>query len=189
MSYLFTADTHFNHKNINRYCGRPFKTVEEMNETLITNWNSKVRPEDTVYHLGDFGFLHGNSQSVESIISRLNGNIGLIIGSHDKDLKNAISEHDFATASSKLHVLHAIETAQFQIGGTELVTIVMCHYAMRVWPYSHYGSWQIHGHSHGHLRPQGKQHDVGVDANNFFPVSLDQLKAIMWALPNNIDLP
>ncbi|KKL16922.1 hypothetical protein LCGC14_2490690, partial [marine sediment metagenome] len=57
--------------------------------------------------------------------------------------------------------------------------IVVCHYAMRRWERSHYGSWQLYGHSHGRLEPIGLQHDVGVDNNNFYPVSLIELVEIM----------
>ena len=51
---FFTSDTHFNHTNILRYCNRPFKTVGQMNETIITNWNNVVGPDDVIFHLGDF---------------------------------------------------------------------------------------------------------------------------------------
>ena len=51
---FFTSDTHFNHKAIISYCSRPFESVEEMNDRLIDNWNQVVKPNDTVYHLGDF---------------------------------------------------------------------------------------------------------------------------------------
>ena len=57
--------------------------------------------------------------------------------------------------------------------------IVMSHYAMRVWNQSHRDSWMLYGHSHGMLPPVGKQYDVGVDSNNFMPVSYDQISTIM----------
>jgi calcineurin-like phosphoesterase family protein len=59
---------------------------------------------------------------------------------------------------------------------------------MRVWPRSHYNSWQLYGHSHGRLEPVGKQWDVGVDNNNFYPVSFDQLVEIMKNRPDNFNL-
>ena len=76
----FTADTHFGHKAILQYCNRPFETINEMNEALINNWNSKVGPGDIVFHLGDFAF--GGSTIWKSILERLNGRKYLIIGNH-----------------------------------------------------------------------------------------------------------
>ena len=51
---FFTADTHFGHANIIKYCHRPFATVEEMDDALVRNWNAVVSPDATVFHLGDF---------------------------------------------------------------------------------------------------------------------------------------
>ena len=56
MKTFFIADTHFGHKNIIKYCNRPFANIEEMNETLIENWNKAVSAEDAVYILGDFAY-------------------------------------------------------------------------------------------------------------------------------------
>jgi len=67
-------------------------------------------------------------------------------------------------------------------------TVVALHYAMRTWPQSHYGSWQVFGHSHGNLPPIGLQWDVGVDNNNFYPVSFDELKIIMEKRKKEIEL-
>jgi calcineurin-like phosphoesterase family protein len=53
---FFTSDTHFWHKNVIAYCSRPYQSLEEMNQDLITRWNARVKPEDTVYHLGDVCF-------------------------------------------------------------------------------------------------------------------------------------
>lgn len=76
----FIADTHFSHENIIKYCDRPFKTLEEMNETLINNWNSIVDKDDIVYHLGDFTIDYDN---LDKLINRLNGKIYLISGNHE----------------------------------------------------------------------------------------------------------
>ena len=78
----FTADHHFGHANIIRFCDRPFADVDAMNESLIANWNAVVTPKDTVYHLGDL-FLT-NREAAQTIRSRLNGSICLIRGNHDK---------------------------------------------------------------------------------------------------------
>ena len=85
MKLYVTSDTHFNHKNIIKYCNRPFNDVYEMNETLINNWNSVVTPEDIIYHLGDFGF--GTKEELQEIFDRLNGYKYLIMGNHDRKSK------------------------------------------------------------------------------------------------------
>ena len=75
----FISDTHFGHTNIIKYCNRPFKDVNEMNEVLINNWNKVVNKNDIVYHLGDF-ILDNN---IEEVFNKLNGTIYLIKGNHD----------------------------------------------------------------------------------------------------------
>ena len=78
----FISDTHFDHKNIIKYCNRPFENIEHMNTTLINNWNEIVNTEDIIYHLGDFAL--GSKELIFDIVNRLNGNIYLIRGNHDK---------------------------------------------------------------------------------------------------------
>jgi calcineurin-like phosphoesterase family protein len=169
MSDFFTADIHFNHSNIITYCKRPFNDVLEMNEVLIANWNRVVKPKDRVFHLGDFGF-----GEFRHILDRLNGKIFLLVGSHDKD--TLIYEDRFDDIADILEVV---------IEGHH---IVLCHYCMRVWSKSHFNSWHLYGHSHGQLAPEGKSWDVGVDNNNFMPVSFKQIKAIMEKRPDNFNL-
>lgn len=77
----FTSDFHFNHANVIKYCNRPFETVDQMNEVLLKAWNEVVKPEDTVYFLGDFCF---NPQKALEWLSKLNGEIIFISGNHDK---------------------------------------------------------------------------------------------------------
>lgn len=165
---FFTSDEHYGHTNIIKYCNRPFKSVEEMDEELIRRHNSMVQEYDVVIHAGDFAMCP--EQIAFHIMQRLNGYPLFLRGSHDKWLpKDA-------------------PVPTIWEGRIEEQWIVVCHYAMRVWPRSHYNSWQLYGHSHGKLEPIGKQWDVGVDNNNFTPVSFDCLKAIMAARPDNFNL-
>ena len=77
----FTSDTHFSHEAIIKYCCRPFKTVEKMDEALVKNWNEVVPEDGIVFHLGDVGF--GQPKYINDILRRLNGKIYLVIGNHD----------------------------------------------------------------------------------------------------------
>jgi calcineurin-like phosphoesterase family protein len=168
--YWFTADEHFSHGNIIQYCNRPFNSVYEMNETLIRNHNEVVKSDDIVIHGGDFSFVN-RYELANKIIERLNGSLHIFLkGSHDKWLK--VNAHDMWERNIDGQV------------------VVVCHYAMLVWPKSHYGSWQLYGHSHGKLDIpiMGKQYDIGVDNNNFYPVSFDKIVEIMKGKKDNFNL-
>lgn len=146
-----------------------------MDGTLIKNWNALVKPEDTVYHLGDFSF-HRNVKS-EGIMWRLNGKIHFIYGNHDK--KRNMPQHNDQKFIhlGHYHELH-VQDKEAK-GGSQL--IVLTHYAFRVWNKSHHGSFSLYGHSHGSLPddPNSKSFDVGVDCHDYKPVSYEQVKAIM----------
>lgn len=166
---LFTADNHFNHANIIKYSNRPFKNVNEMRETMIANWNAKVKYNSTIYILGDVGF-----GDLEPILKRLNGDKILIVGSHDKD---ALKYPQYFKRIE--HLLDIVVEDQ---------PITLCHYAMRTWKKSHFNSWHLFAHSHGRLESFGKSFDVGVDAHNFYPLSFEEVKKIMDKLPDNFNL-
>ena len=166
---FFTADTHFNHRNIIRYCNRPFADVAEMNEAMIANWNRVVGRRDLVYHLGDFAW--GDNRAV---LQRLNGRKVLILGSHDKSVEKCADL--FEKITPLLEVRY------------EDQHITLCHYCLRVWPRSHYNSWHLYGHSHGKLEPIGKSWDVGVDRNGFTPMSSADITTIMSDRPDNPNL-
>lgn len=172
---FFTSDTHFKHKNIITYCNRPFENVKEMDETMISNWNKKVKSKDTIYHLGDFIFnKRNNTDIVEEYLNKLNGKKILIIGNHDKI--NTIK----AKGWDNVYTLHELNIDKY-------CKITLCHYAMRVWNKSHHGTWHLYGHSHGKLPGQGLSFDVGVDCNNFEPLSLDEISDRMEKIKQNID--
>ena len=170
---FFTADTHFNHKNVIRYCGRPFADLDEMTERLITNWNDTVRVGDTVYHLGDFALSFGkkHEKAVDDVLRRLNGRKILICGNHDrKEVKQNPRWND---------VRDYLEL-KLDLGGIHKQRIVLFHYGMRVWNQRHRGAWHLYGHSHGTLSDiGGKCKDVGVDCNNYKPLSLFEIQTFM----------
>ncbi len=156
----FVSDTHFSHRNILTYCARPFASIEEMNETLIQNWNDIVKPQDTIYHLGDFGI-----GDVVPILRRLNGNKILIIGNHDKPATKGEAKR-FFNYQTHLKVINIDKTL-----------ITLCHYSMQVWPHSNYGSWHLFGHSHGQLKGIGESMDVGVDATKLYrPILFEEVR-------------
>ena len=157
--YWFTSDEHYGHANILKYNNRPATDVADMDEMLIRNFNSVVTPQDCTVHAGDFCWLNKKEDVYKKYVSRLNGTHILLIGSHDH----------WQPSSAKYIWRRRIEGQ----------LIVVCHYAMLTWECSHYGSWQLFGHSHGRLQRETKQHDVGVDNNNYYPVSLDSIKQIM----------
>lgn len=168
----FTSDTHYFHKNVLEYCNRPFASVEEMNEALITNWNRVVSPHDTIYHLGDFA-LCKSAQAIE-ILKQLNGHKHLIFGNHDKSLRKSQEFLDLWESTQDLKEIKVPD----ETAPTGTRKIVMCHYAMRVWNQSHYSSYSIFGHSHSNLYddPHLLSCDVGVDCWDYTPVSFEQIR-------------
>ena len=173
---FFTSDSHYCHEAIIRYCDRSFESTEEMNEVLIKNWNSVVSPEDTVFHLGDFGL--GPSEKLKEIFQRLNGEIYLIMGNHDfRQTKRVLSMF------KEVHLEMLIEV--------ERTKIILNHYPMLCYSGSNRTDvWQLFGHVHTREKTRGfdtgrlqhlfpTQYDVGVDNNNFIPVSFENLKQII----------
>lgn len=158
MNVFFCADTHFDHKGILKHCNRPFSSVEEMNEAIINNWNSVVKKNDKIYHLGDFML----STKYEEFVKRLNGEITLILGNHDH-----------SQVARRVLEGRVCNTFVFKLNKH---IIFLSHYAHRVWYNSHYGSGHLFGHSHGKLAPFGKSFDIGVDCNNFTPVSYEDVR-------------
>lgn len=170
----FTSDLHFGHKAMLKHCNRPFKDVDEMDRVLIQNWNDWVEDKDHVFVLGDLSF-RSNTDTL-AILGELKGTKYLIRGNHDHRLSSTVlSMFDGGVAD-----YHEIDVDNQRI--------VLCHFAFRSWNRMHYGSWNLHGHSHGNLEPFGKQLDVGVDAYAFLedlttycPNSYDDVKAILEA--------
>lgn len=172
---FFTSDTHFDHKNIIKYSERPFRDVAEMNDELIKRWNSVVSYKDTVYHLGDFVLSKKTTpERLTYYLNMLNGKIEFCYGNHD---------------DIRLFNKAKIQGQDIRKVRYEGEIIILCHYAMRVWNRSHHGTWHLYGHSHGALpEADSLSFDVGVDANNYYPVSFDQVREKILAKKKKLEL-
>lgn len=160
MTRFFTADTHFgDHRTINIQ-RRPFASVAEMDDLLVARWNAAVGAEDEVWHLGD---VARRGSDVPALLARLNGTKHLIRGNNDPDATIA--------ADGWASVADYAELAQ------DDRKLVLCHYPFRSWNGQSRGAINLHGHSHGRLKPMLRQFDVGVDARDFAPVMLADLLA------------
>jgi calcineurin-like phosphoesterase family protein len=144
------------------------KAVDRMDEKMIANWNDKVKPGDTVYHLGDVLFCEADKAA--RMLDRLHGQKFLIFGNHDKTIKQS--------AELRSRFVKCCDYYELKVGDQMMV---MSHYAMLVWNKSHRGSWMLHGHSHGGLKYpiEGKILDVGADPHGLTPISYDEVEKIM----------
>lgn len=176
MAIYLTSDLHFNHLNILKYETetRPFSTIEEMNETLIKNWNDTVRPEDTVYVLGDF--FMGPLDAIPAILNQLNGKIILIRGNHDtqprldyyKSQGIEIKDIDYISYKGRFFIL-----CHFPIASEEFMQMVRRDNSEVVNLYGHIHSNAIKGYVDG-------TYHIGCDTNNLTPISLEQIWSESW---------
>ncbi len=162
MTCFFTADTHYGHAGARALYRRPFSSVAEMDAAMAARWNEVVGAEDQVWHLGDVA-VGWPAEAVAALLRKLQGAKHLVAGNNDPPAVLALEEwasvHTYAEQSE---------------AGTSLV---LCHYAFRSWNGMTRGAVNLHGHSHGRLKPQPRQVDVGVDVWDFRPVTLAQIMA------------
>lgn len=187
VTVYFTADLHFGHRNVITYCSRPWNSVEEMNEGLVARWNATVRPEDTVYVLGDFSM---NAGDMELYTPRLNGTKVLVVGNHDMCFQLKQQQVDRYIAAGWTEVIHAAMCCMI---GPHAVNC--SHFPYQ---YDHpdqperftdkrlpdTGMPLLHGHVHGHWLTRRSDKgtlmiNVGVDVWNYCPVSEKQIQAIL----------
>ena len=162
MAVLFTSDQHFGDHRRLFIDRRPFGSVAEMDAAMADRWNEAVGPEDTVWHLGDLTRLQ-NADRIDALLSSLNGAKHLIVGNNDGPA--TLAWPGWRTVG---------HYAEITVDGRDLV---LCHYAFRTWNGMGRGRIDLHGHSHGRLRPAKRQFDVGVDVWGFRPVTLDEILA------------
>lgn len=173
----FTADTHFGHRRMLDYRrneGREFSAPWEMDEKLIKNWNEVVSDKDEVWHLGDFSFANWN-RTVE-IFEQLRGHKHLVYGNHDKANRNKYKEL-FESVQDYKHLV--VQGSRW--GGSNKIEIMLLHYPMWRWNKQRYGTIHCHGHIHNKTPFTDfniKRVDVGVDAWEYYPASIEKIVEI-----------
>ena len=151
MKIFVTSDHHFCHKNIIRYCKRPFRSVREMNETMIRRWNKVVDKGDLVFHLGDFAFA--NAGVINVIRKRLNGAIIIILGNHDRIYK--LKRNGFIITHNKVIRIGKLLLSHRPLQEVPLNFINLC------------------GHIHD-KKAYGNRINISVDRTNFYPQRIEK---------------
>lgn len=177
---FFTSDLHFGHRNVIRFCNRPWQDEKEMNSGLIDNWNSVVGDNDIVFVLGD-SFWFNDSQSIKRVISKLNGkDIYVLPGNHD-DFSSWYRIDD-----PRIHLCSDTVVLWLQFEGRKKIfEIWMNHYPLMTWPHREGGSIQLFGHIHSQegkydgvdqdLPLHKNQIDVGCDRWGWKPISIEDI--------------
>ncbi len=169
----FTSDTHFGHARVLEFSERPWDTIQQMNEAIVANINDRVAVDDELYILGDYSFkmtVQDAYQLRKKIRCR---RVHLVPGNHDKDWSQPAVAGAFIVEPM---------IATLKVDGLK---IILSHFPIADWPGMSHASWHLHGHIHSsgeaynlYNRRQGLlRYDVGVDANGYAPVSLDEIKA------------
>ncbi|GMO69334.1 MAG: metallophosphoesterase [Endomicrobiia bacterium] len=165
----FISDTHFDHKNIINLAKRPFSSIEEMNKTLMDNWNNTVKEENSlVFILGDFCWT-ANAFRWENLLDRLKGDKVLIKGNHDNYKVVEKMEHKFITVRDRLEV---------RVGK---IRLLLDHYPSTSWSGSFHGVKQIFGHIHekDFEGASPNQYNVCVERNSYRPISFHELMSLL----------
>lgn len=159
------SDTHFQHENIIRFCNRPFTNAKEMDEALIHNWNSTVKPTDIVYHLGDIGF--GDKQGLLNIMNKLSGHKRLIVGNHDDVPFWARSRLFEKVMMLRWFTEFGLLLTHVPVHESQLETKRMGNHMVNV-----------HGHIHDQDSPEGPYKNVSVEKTNYTPINIEELRTI-----------
>lgn len=190
----FSSDQHYGHESVIGFCNRPFNNAEEMNQALIDNWNTLVKPEDLCIFVGDV-FMYCNAEKMRDILSKLNGNRKiLVIGNHDRDRRNLMNV-GFSLVVEQM----VLEIAEEKV--------LLSHYPFRMKPWLSFwvktkariknifrwfgietkpiffekyhnrrpkdeGQFLICGHTHTKYKSNGRMIDVGVDSRKYKPVNI-----------------
>ena len=158
---FYTSDLHFDDKNILHLCNRPYSSVDEMNTILKQNWNSRIKPEDHVYILGDICM---NEQGFIDHMNDLNGFKHIVRGNHDpKNIQNKKMKNTHFT-----ELIHTVRDGDAKI--------VLCHFPIMEWNGYYNGVYHFYGHLHGSRKSHNANaFEVGVDCQNYMPKTFDEI--------------
>lgn len=177
----FSSDQHFGHRNVINFCDRPYADVKEMNQSLIDNWNSVVSNNDIIFVLGDMFWFHGRHE-IKKVVAKLNGKyIYVVPGNHCK-------RDTYELCDERLILIDDISSIylRYEEFGPVIYEIFLSHCPMMTWPHRDRGAYNFFGHIHSGPKTKaevdqdlplwkGLQYDVGVDNNNYTPVSLEEI--------------
>ena len=142
MTVWFTSDNHFGHPGARGLYRRPFASVAEMDQQMIGRWNAVIKPGDEIWHLGDFA-VRQPAERVASLLRELHGEKHLVTGNNDD--AGVIGCAGWRSVQAYVEVT------------VEGMSLVLCHYPFRTWRNMGKGAINLHGHSHGRLKPQPRQ--------------------------------
>lgn len=184
---FFTSDLHIGHRNILRFCQRPFLDLKDMATDIAANWNSVVGENDIIFDLGDM-FWWNSRHEVKKFVDKLNGTIYKVPGNHDMDCRRLFELCD----PEKVTVLDDISVVWIEnlFPETNRVTeLWLSHMPLMTWPHRGNGAINLFGHIHSgplstasmdvpekdlHLWPK-QQYDVGADNNNYTPIEIQEI--------------
>lgn len=170
---FFSADTHFSQERTRKLSRRPFADINAMDLAMVERWNSKVQPDDTVIHVGDFGHY--------PMVSKLNGNIILLAGNYErKDMKNGLISKDYLLGLGFKEVYLEEKSLTVSLEGT---TVELVHEPS----HAKTRHFKLFGHIHKLQMVKRNALNVGVDCHDFAPISLKEVFMLKEAIEKHFD--
>ena len=182
MTQLFiTSDEHIGHARIIELANRPFTSLDEMKQTIITNHNKKVPNSRGVLtvHVGDWLWHNLTLDEVMDYINQLNGRHAFMFGNHDE----TIEKHRHYLSTQLDFIWGENKAGGAKIFNCDKMHVTADHFARRMWQGIHKGHGHVYGHSHSALPGLGRSFDIGVDGNNFTPWAIEEIVAKLRTIP------
>jgi calcineurin-like phosphoesterase family protein len=177
----FTSDQHFGHRNVLRFCHRPWEDVKDMGQSIINNWNEVVSDNDICFILGDMCWWESR-HDVKRVMDKLKGSVIYVVpGNH-------CTRRSYELCDERIKLLDDVSAIYLRYEGSDkiLKEIYVSHIPLMTWPHRERGSINLFGHIHSGPKTEcqcdqdlplwkGQQYDVGVDNNEYYPISYDDI--------------